>query len=213
MAKGKGVILAEAMTIYHLPLYKKLKEFIASGMLGAVRMIQLNFGSYREYDMTSRFFNKNLAGGALLDIGVYAISLARYFMSIKPKQILSQVRFAESGVDEQAGILLMNERAEMATIALTLPKRAVIAFEKGYIEIMEYPRADEEKIVYTSSGTIETIVAGKRSDALQYEMEDIEEAIISRKKDMLLTNTIDVMDIMTEIRHRWGMYYDSEKIF
>lgn len=152
--------------------------------------------------MTSRFLNKNLAGGALLDIGVYAISLARYFMSIKPKQILSQIRFAESGVDQ---------RAEMATIALTLHKRAVIAFEKGYIEIMEYPRADEEKIVYTSSGTIETIVAGKRSDALQYEMEDMEEAIISRKKDMLLTNTLDVMDIMTEIRHRWGMYYDSEK--
>ncbi|WIW71324.1 hypothetical protein [Anaerosinus gibii] len=46
MAKEKGVILAEAMTIYHMPLYKKLKEFIASGMLGAVRMIQLNFGSY-----------------------------------------------------------------------------------------------------------------------------------------------------------------------
>ena len=42
-------------------------------------------------------------------------------------------------------------------------------------------------------------------------MEDMEEAIISRKKDMLLTNTLDVMDIMTEIRHRWGMYYDSEK--
>ncbi len=66
MAKEKGVILAEAMTSYHMSLYKKLKEFIASGMLGAVRMIQLNFGSYREYDMTSRFFNKNLAGGHYL---------------------------------------------------------------------------------------------------------------------------------------------------
>ena len=66
-------------------------------------------------------------------------------MSEKPDQILSQVRLAPSKVDEQAGILLMNSKQEMATIALTLhakqPKRGMIAYDKGYIEIYEYPRA------------------------------------------------------------------------
>ena len=99
-----------------------------------------DFGSYKEYDMTNHFFNPSLAGGALLDIGVYALSFVRWFMSSAPDQIVSQVKMAPSGVDEQAGILLMNPSGEMATIALTLhakqPKRGTLAFDKGYIEII-----------------------------------------------------------------------------
>lgn len=214
LAEANNLKLAEAMTIYHMPLYKKLKDFVLSGKLGPLQMIQINFGSYKEYDMTNRFFNKELAGGALLDIGVYAISLARYFMSKKPNNILSQVKYAPSGVDEQAGILLMNENSEMATISLTLhgkqPKRANIIYEKGYIEIMEYPRANKAKIYYTEENKFEEINIGNTSDALYYEMEDMEKAINNIEDVMNLQYTKDVIDIMTEIRKNWNMYYNSE---
>lgn len=127
-ADEHGVVLAEAMTLYHMPIYKQLAELIRSGALGPLRFIQMNFGSYKEYDMNNRFFNRSLAGGALLDIGVYALSFVRYFMSCQPDQIASQVRLAPTGVDEQAGILLQNREGEMATLSLSLhakqPKRA-----------------------------------------------------------------------------------------
>ena len=84
LAEEKHCILAEAMTIYHQPLYEKLDKIINGGQLGDVRMITMNFGSYKEYDMTNRFFNPSLAGGALLDIGVYALSFVRWFMSSAP---------------------------------------------------------------------------------------------------------------------------------
>ena len=74
LAEENHVILAEAMTIFHMPIYRKLSEIIATGKLGELKLIQMNFGSYKEYDMTNRFFNRQLAGGALLDIGVYALS-------------------------------------------------------------------------------------------------------------------------------------------
>ena len=119
-AREHGVVLAEAMTLYHMPVYKQLAELIRSGALGPLRFIQMNFGSYKDYDMTNRFFNRSLAGGALLDIGVYALSFVRYFMSCQPDQIASQVRLAPTGVDEQAGILLQNREGEMATISLSL---------------------------------------------------------------------------------------------
>lgn len=213
LAAEKGLVLAEAMTIYHMPVYKKLKEIVDSGRLGPVRMIQLNFGSFKEYDMKNRFFNKDLAGGALLDIGVYAISLARYFMSSKPDQVLSQVKYAPSGADEQSGILMMNREGEMAVISLTLhakqPKRVVIACENAYIEVMEYPRAERAVIVHTESGQREVIEAGEQAMALKYEMDDMENAILNGG-DMLLSHTTDVMEIMTGIRKEWGMYYDSE---
>ena len=105
----------------------------------------MNFGSFKEYDMNNRFFNRNLAGGAMLDIGVYALSFIRWFMDSKPDQLLSQVKVAPTGVDEQAGLLLMNPEGQMATVMLSLhskqPKRGMLSCEKGNIEIKEYHRA------------------------------------------------------------------------
>lgn len=213
-AKKNNVILAEAMTIFHMPLYRKLNEIISSGKLGPLKMIQMNFGSYKEYDMTNRFFNRNLAGGAMLDIGVYALSFIRWFMSETPKHILSQVLEAPTGVDEQAGILLMNDNNEMATVALSLhakqPKRGMVAFDKGYIEIYEYPRAQEAIITYTEDGSKEVVKEGFTEDAILYEIIDMEKAV-SQDNDMYIQYTVDVMKIMTDIRRQWQMYYPEEE--
>lgn len=215
LAETNHVVLAEAMTIYHMPLYKKLAEIAAGGSLGELRFVQMNFGSYKEYNMENRFFNRSLAGGAMLDIGVYALSFMRWFMSETPEQIVSQVKLAPTGVDEQAGILLMNGRQEMAAIALSLhakqPKRGMVAFDKGYIEVYEYPRADEAVITYTGDGRTERIAAGHTADALRYEVEDMEQAAAGQTALMQLPYTRDVMKIMTRIRGDWGMKYPEEE--
>ena len=215
IAEKHHVILAEAMTIWHMPLYKKLWEIVSSGELGKVQMIQLNFGSYKEYDMNNRFFNINLAGGALLDIGVYALSLMRSFMAETPDQVMSQVRFAPTGTDEQASIILMNKEQQMAAITLSMhskqPKRAMISCEKGYIEIMEYPRADKAIIVDAASGAVTPVEAGETKRALEYEMRDMEEAVQSGDVSrMQMPFTGDVMNIMTDLRKNWGLVYPEE---
>lgn len=214
LAEQHHVILAEAMTIYHMPLYKKLASLISTGCLGELRMIQMNFGSYKEYDMSNRFFNPSLAGGALLDIGVYALSFIRWFMSETPDNVLSQVKFAPSGVDEQASIVLMNPAGEMAAAALTLhakqPKRGMIAFDKGYIEIYDYPRAQKAVITYTDDQSQEVIECGKTEDALWYEVTDMEQAISGNADEMHLDYTFDVMSIMTKLRKTWGLSYPEE---
>ena len=215
LADKKGVVIGEAMTIYHMPIYKKLKEILESGKLGKVNLITMNFGSFKEYDMNNRFFNKNLAGGAMLDIGVYALSFIRWFMDSKPDQLLSQVKPAPTGVDEQAGILLKNKEEEMATVMLSLhckqPKRGTIAFDKGYIEIFEYPRGQEAVITYTEDGHKETITGGNTKDALYYEVEDMEKTIDRIGDFTYLEYTKDVMQIMTDIRKQWGMTYPEEE--
>mgnify|MGYP002639056489 CR=1 FL=1 len=215
LASQKKLILAEAMTIYHMPLYKRLKEIMDSGRLGALKLIQMNFGSYKEYDMQNRFFNRNLAGGALLDIGVYALSFIRWFMTSKPDEIVSQVKFAPTGVDEQAGILLKNREEEMASVILSLhakqPKRGTVSFEKGYVEIREYPRGEEAVIQYVDQEKREIIKAGSTGEALSYEIEDMEAAVLGNGSDMCLQYTRDVMEIMTDLRKEWGMKYPEEE--
>lgn len=214
LVKEKQVVLAEAMTIYHMPLHKKLRKMVADGTIGDVEMIQLNFGSFKEYNMENRFFNPNLAGGALLDIGVYAISLARCYLKSKPNRVVSLMRKAPSGVDEMSGIVMQNDEGQMVVISLSLhtkqPKRCNICGEKGYIEIYDYPRAEEAKIVYTESGETEIIKEGEMSRALQYEMEDMEKAIAGNDEDILLDYTKDVVEIMTDLRKEWDIYYPEE---
>lgn len=216
LAEKNNVVLGEAMTIWHMPLYKKLWEIVESGKLGKVQMITVNFGSFKEYNMKNRFFNRNLAGGALLDIGVYALSIVRSFMSSQPDEIVSQVLPAPTGVDEQVTILLKNKDNQMATVALTMhskqPKRAMISCEKGYIEIMEFPRADRAIIVDAETGDIEEVTAGERPKALQYEMEDMEDAILNGNTAVLkLAYSRDVMSIMTGLRREWKMTYPEEE--
>lgn len=215
LAKEKGVVIGEAMTIYHMPIYKKLKEILESGKLGEVNLITMNFGSFKEYDMNNRFFNRNLAGGAMLDIGVYALSFVRWFMEETPDRLVSQVKAAPTGVDEQAGLLLMNQKGQMASVMLSLhskqPKRGMISCEKGFIEIMEYPRAWEAVITDTKSGEQEVVKAGENADALAYELADMECAILGDTDIMHLDYTKDVMDMMTTFRREWGFYYPEEE--
>ena len=206
---------AEAMTIYHMPIYKELLKRVDAGDFGELRVIQMNFGSYKEYDMKNRFFNRNLAGGALLDIGVYALSFVRMFLSSCPDRIASQVKLAPTGVDEQAGILLMNPKQEMATVTLSLhakqPKRGMLSFDKAYVEMYEYPRGQKAVITYTEDGHTEELRAGVTADALVYEVEDMERAIAGQPEVMKLNYTEDVMYMMTEIRKQWGLTYPEEE--
>ena len=214
LANEKKLILAEAMTIYNMPLYNELEKIIKSGELGEFRIAQVNFGSFKEYDMTNRFFNMDLSGGALLDIGVYALSLVRMFMDTKNAQIHSQVKFAETGADEQSSIIIENEKEQMASVTLSLhakqPKRATICYDNGYIEIFEYPRADKATITYTDDGHTQEIIAGKLENALCYELQNMENAISNGKNTMKLDYTIDVMNIMTKLRNDWNMKYPEE---
>ena len=216
LAESKNLVLAEAMTIWHMPLYKELWRIVGSGELGRVQMITVNFGSFKEYNMENRFFNRNLAGGAMLDIGVYALSIVRSFMEEQPDRVVSQWLPAPTGVDEQATILLQNCRGQMATVALTMhskqPKRAMISCEKGYIEIMEYPRADKAVITDAATGERREISAGETAKALFYELTDMEKAVTSGDAaNMKLGFSRDVMDIMTSLRNEWGLRYPEEE--
>ena len=216
LAQAKGLIIGEAMTIWHMPIYKKLWEIVQSGQLGKVQMITMNFGSFKEYNMENRFFNMHLAGGAMLDIGVYALSIVRSFMDEKPEDIVSQWQASPTGSDEMATILLKNGLGQMATVALSMhskqPKRAMISCEKAYIEIMEYPRADKAVIVDAETGVRTEIEAGSTSEALGYELQDMEQAVLTGDVSGLkLSYSADVMEIMTRLRKAWNMKYPGEQ--
>ena len=215
LASAHGVQLMDACTILHMPLYKELQRRIDAGDFGRVNLIQENFGSYKEYDMKNRFFNPELAGGALLDIGVYSLTLARLFLKSQPHEALSMMNPAPTGTDETEGILLRNAEGQMVVLSLTMhskqPKRAMISADKAYLEIMEYPRADRVSIVWTETGAREELQVGNTAQALSYVLADMERAVAGDEYARAqLGTSADVMELMTSLRADWNFKYPEE---
>ena len=206
LAEEKNLVLAEAMTIFNMPLYQQLRSLIDTNKLGALKMIQAPFGSYKDPDPTNRFFNPELAGGALLDIGTYAVSFARFFLSSQPEVIASTMVPFETGVDEQSVTILRNKENELATISLTfqakMPKVGIVAFEEGYITITDYPRADRAEIIF-NDGTKEWIESGSNAQAMNYEIENMVKTIKGELPNRSLFLTHDVIEILDGMQKLW----------
>ena len=132
-----------------------------------------------------------------------------------PDELLTQVNYAETGVDEQASLLLKTQEAQMATVMLSLhskqPKRGTLSFDKAYVELFEYPRGDRAVITWTEDGRKEEVLAGSTAEALQYEVLDMERAVSGDPSVMHLDYTRDVMKLMTKARDVWGMKYPEEE--
>ena len=135
LAKEKKLLITEAIWTRYMPSRKMINDIIESGVIGEVTAVTENL-SYT-VSHVERIRKPELAGGALLDIGVYALSIVRSFMTEKPADIVSQWKMSPAGSDEQAAILLKNKDGQMATVALSLhskqPKRAMISCEKVFL--------------------------------------------------------------------------------
>lgn len=204
LAKKNGLILAEAMTIFHMPLMKKLKQLVQEGAIGSLQSVQADFGSLKEDDPTNRFFSKEQGGGAMLDIGTYALSFVSYFIQgnvTKMEKIA--IPYAPTGVDERWSIGMATDENILGNVTLSfrskLPKRALIVGVDGYFEINDYPRG-EEAILVKPDGKSQTIQSGNGQDGLYYEFQGMEEAIHTKNSDKvffeLTKQTIKWMDTL-----------------
>ncbi|CAH0419468.1 Gfo/Idh/MocA family protein [Periweissella ghanensis] len=209
LAFEKNLILMEAMTIVHMPLMKELKKKISQGELGDIKNISVTHGSFKPYDEKNRFFNPDLGGGVLLDMGVYGVTGAMYFMNKYPDDVHSFVDFAPTTVDEQSVTILYNSNGEMATVSVSLqakqPKALTISGTKGYFRIHDYPRADSGVWYHTETGKTEELKLGKTEDALFYEILDFEEVVKQPGKlNIYKQITDDVFKIFEEMKKDWS---------
>lgn len=202
LAKTKNLFLGEAMTIFYMPIYQKIQQIIASGEIGKLKTIKVDFGSLKSDGINSYLFSKEMGGGAMLDIGTYALTFLYTFFSAPPISVKSVMSNSPTGVDEMWSIILKNEQ-EIGAINLTflakLPKRAIIAGDKAYIQIYNYPRADTAEIIYPDGTTVK-IKEGDTSEAVIYEILGVEKAIQSGHFEQgKLDTSIAVVSLMDQL--------------
>jgi len=115
LARKNGLFAMEAMWSRFIPLYPRVRELLSSGAIGDVKTMTADFGLQMAFNEKSRLFDPALGGGALLDLGVYPISLAYYLLG-RPSTVISRASIGRSGVDEQSFVVFHYEDGRMAAL-------------------------------------------------------------------------------------------------
>ena len=138
MAKEKNLFLMEAMWSRFQPKTKKVKEWVKDGRIGEARLAQGTIGFCAPVDYSDRFYNPDLAGGTLYDMGIYLIDLLPYFINKEIKKVSEVSMYAPTGVDTQLNITMELDGAIVsgqATVMAVVPEDAYIYGSEGYIKI------------------------------------------------------------------------------
>jgi predicted dehydrogenase len=215
VAREKKLFLMEAMWTRYLPAIIRAREMIASGSIGEVRMLVADFGFRTGFNPKGRLFDPALGGGALLDVGIYPLTLASALLG-SPAQIASAAHLGETGVDEQAALLLSYKGGQTALLSCATrtntAHEAIIYGTEGYIRIPDWWHAN--RFTLTVSGYApQSFEVPHDGNGYSHEAAEVGRCLRAGKLEsaiMPLDETMAIMETMDNIRAQWGLKYPTE---
>ena len=215
-ARSKGLFITEAIWTRYMPLSHKVKEIMESGIIGKPRVITATLCYMMEFK--ERILRPDLCGGALLDLGVYALNFARMYLGTDIVRTVSNCHMGPTGIDLQECISLSYADGKMANLqAGTLclnDRQGIINGTEGYIRV-DNINCPEVVEVYRNYELVERYV--KPEDMVNgYEYQVIEarrciEAGLPESPMMPHQETLDIMKQMDGLRKEWGVVYPMDR--
>src|SRR3954453_10196176 len=181
LAKQENVFLMEAMWTYFLPPVLKAMQWVDEGRIGDLKVIEANFGFPMPKNLDGRMYNLDLAGGALLDLGVYPVALTTYFTNKKPDSIQASGVLAETGADEITGIILQYGAVTASlfcSMVNIMDNKAMLYGDKGYIEIPEFFKAGSAILYDDYHNLIEKFEDNRTTKGYNYETQEATDVIL-----------------------------------
>lgn len=217
LARQKQLFLMEAMWTRFLPVLVRVRELLASQVIGQVRMLMADFGFRAQFDPQHRLFNPELGGGALLDVGVYPVSLASMVFG-PPTRITGLAHLGPTGVDEQAAIVLGYGDGQIAILSASIttstPQEAILVGTEGRIKIHS-PWWKPTKLTLSASGQGDDLIEMPfTGNGYNYEAIEVMNCLRAGKLEsdvMPLDQTLSIMQTLDNIRAQWGLRYPMEK--
>ena len=216
LAREKNLFLMEAMWTRFLPSIVQLRNWLNEGLIGDVRFLQADFGFYADFEPKNRKFNPQLAGGALLDLGIYPISLAYMVFGKSPVQTSSFAHLGRTNVDELSAYMFGYENGAVAQLSSTFstntPRIAHIMGTKGSIRLPLFWKA-QEIIVQMNDEAEKSYKFPFASTGLQFQAKEVMDCIRTGKTEsqiMSLDESQAIMKMMDSFRSEWGMKYPWE---
>jgi predicted dehydrogenase len=215
-AQGNGVFAMEAMWTRFQPAIVAARALIDSGAIGEVRQLQADLGVNRPYDESDRAFDPAQGGGALLDLGVYVVSLAQYVLGT-PERIEVNGSLAPSGVDREVGLLLGYDDGRAATLLGTLrhqtPGAARIFGTEGFIEIPPRFHHPDRIVLHRNGADPEELVRPPQGAGYSHELVEVSECLRAGRTEssvMPLADTLAVQRILNEASERLGIFHRED---
>ncbi len=217
-ARAHGRFLMEAMWTRYLPHIREMARRIEDGQIGEIRLIQADFCYRAQVIPERRTFNPALGGGALLDVGVYPISLVYHLLG-EPVRIASLAHLGETGVDELAGILFQYDDGALAVMTTAIrantPHAVVISGTQGQIQIPERWWSPARFTISRDGHEPETVNATTVGNGWNYEAAECGRCLregLTESPLMPLDETLAIMRLMDRLRSDWGLQYPMEEL-
>lgn len=215
-ARAKGVFVAEAIWTRYMPAVQMIRDIIASGKIGCVDSVEADFSV--PISKVKRLHDPALAGGALLDLGVYTLTFASMFLGDDVAAVKSRCIRYETGVDATDHIELTYQDGRKAFLRTSMVSgsrnEGKINGTKGYIAVDNLNSLEKLQVFDASGQLVETIVPPQLVNGYEYEVLASKKAIeagLTECVEMTHAETILIMEQMDNLRKNWGVVYPFEK--
>jgi dihydrodiol dehydrogenase / D-xylose 1-dehydrogenase (NADP) len=218
LARAGSIFLMEAMWIRFLPIIRELRKVLDEGTIGEIRLFKAAFHQLLDYGPEHRLYNPNLAGGSLLDLGIYPISLASFVFGEPPNEIVSIPFIGATGVDEHFGAVFHYPGRRMALVSAGAdgfhPQDIQIFGSKGEIRISGHKSWKLDHMTLTIYGeSIKEFYQPFEGGGYLFQAEEVHNCLDSGQTEsggMPLEETIIIMQTLDRLRGQWGLKYPME---
>lgn len=217
LARAKGLFLMEAMWTRFLPALAEVRGIVASGEIGPVRQVIADLGFKAEVGPEHRLFNPELGGGALLDLGIYPLSIAMALLG-PVTSVLAQADLGPTGVDEQTALVLRHEGGGMSVCSCSLrarlPSELTIAGERGHVRMNGMFHRAQVVTVARADGVARTVPAPYLGNGYVHEIVEAQRcwrAGLVESPGMTHADTLALMGVMDEARRQIGLAYAADR--
>ncbi len=215
LAKQNNLFITEALWSRFLPMRKIITEQIESGIIGEVCSISTNF-CFPIYNIP-RMHKPELAGGALLDLGVYVLNYASMILGNDIDEVTTTATITQDGVDSQNAITIRYKNGKIALLHSSALGRSnsqgFIHGDKGYMIVEGIMNCQQLNIYDTQGKLIKSIDAPEQITGFEYEVLSSYNAIKKGEKqcpEMPHSETMFIMELMDTLRQNWGLSYPCE---
>ena len=215
-ARERDLFLMEAFWTRFLPSVEKVLDLIASGVLGDVRHIQSDFGVFRPFDPEHRAFNRDLGGGALLDIGIYPVFLTLLLWG-EPDEIAAVPRIGPTGVDESIALTFGYADGRIATLFSSFTVNSTVETHvcgtKGRIRMHRWWHCPVPMDLSLGDGAPERIEFNYVGNGYNYEAAEVVRCMREGKRQsaiLPLDFSLRLIRLLDRIRRQIGLFYEAD---
>lgn len=216
LAEEKGLLLAEAIWVRYMPMWKTLREVLDSGVIGEPMTATANLCYLISH--VRRMTEPELAGGALLDVGVYTMNFASLVFGNQIESITSKALMTDTGVDAQNSITLTYPGGKMAVLNSSLrvlsDRKGMIYGTKGFVIVENINNFESIAVYNAEREQIAFYEQPKQITGYEYEVLACKEALeqgLTECPQMPHEETCRLMAQMDQVRRQWGLRYPMEK--